>query len=62
MNFMFLKNEIKVCPKFYKKIIFSIWSLYAMICKMNDSVDFYSDYRMYLVLHFILYTKFVHFV
>ena len=24
-----------------------------MICKMNDSIGFYSEYRMYLVLYFM---------
>ena len=33
-----------------------------MICKINDSVKFYSNFRIYLVSHFILYIKFVHFV
>ena len=33
-----------------------------MVCKMNDTVEFYSDYRMYLVVNFILYIKLVHFV
>ena len=33
-----------------------------MICKIIDSVEFFSDYRMYLILNFILYIKFVHFV
>ena len=62
INFMFLENEIKGRLKFYKKIIFVIWSLYSIICKMNDSVEFYSDYPMYSVAHFILYIKLVHFV
>jgi hypothetical protein len=62
MNFMFLENKIKVCSKFYKKIIFVNWSLYATIYKIIGSVKFYTDYRMYLVFHFILYIKFIHFV
>ena len=33
-----------------------------MVCKMNDTVEFYSDYFMYLILNFILCVKFVHFV
>ena len=45
MNFMFLENEIKVCLKICKKIIFVIWSLCEMICKMYDSIKFYSDCR-----------------
>ena len=53
MNFMFLENKIKVCSKFYKKIFFVIWSLYVVIYKINDSVEFYSNFWMYLVLYFI---------
>ena len=61
-EFCVFENEIKVCSKFYKKNYFTIWSLYVTICKMYDSVEFYSDYRIYLVLYFILYLNFVHFV
>ena len=45
-----------------KKIIFVIWSLYTKICKIKDSVQFLSNYWMYLILHFILYINPVHFV
>ena len=62
MNFIFLENEIKVCSKFYKKNIFTIWSLCVTIYKINDSVKIFSDYRMYLIYNFILYIKFDHFV
>jgi hypothetical protein len=62
MNFMFLENKIKVRSKIYKKIILVIWGIYAMIYKIHESVEFYSDYRMYLVVHFILYIKLVHFL
>ena len=57
MNFIFLENEVKVCSKFYKKIIFVNRGLYAMVCKIDGPVEFYSDYRIYLVLHFILYIE-----
>jgi hypothetical protein len=62
MNFMFLKNEIKVCLKICKKNIFVIRSLYVMVCKMNDPVKILMDFKFYLVVNFILYIKFVHFV
>ena len=39
MNFMILKNEIKVCLKFYKKkIIFVICGFYTEICNIINSV------------------------
>jgi hypothetical protein len=37
-----------------QKIIFVIWSLYSMICKITNSVFFYFDVRLYLVVYFIL--------
>ena len=43
-KFYVFENEIKVCLKFYLKIIFTIWSLYAMICIMVDSVGFFWIY------------------
>ena len=52
MNFMFFKNEIKVFLKFYKKIIFLIWSLYTMKCKINDSVEIYSNYLILFICNF----------
>jgi hypothetical protein len=52
----------KVQLKIYKKNIFVIWSLYLKICEMNNSVKFYSEFRLYLVMYFILWIKLVHFI
>jgi hypothetical protein len=58
---MFLENKIKICLKFAKKIIFTIWSLYVMICKTHDPVEINSNYQMYLVVYFIIFIKLDHF-
>ena len=53
--FYVLENEMKVCSKFCKKIIIIIWSLYVTISKINENFEFYSDFRLYLVLNFFIH-------
>ena len=48
--------------KILKKIVFVIWSLYVAICKVIDSAEFFLDFWLYLVFHFILYIKLIHFI
>ena len=53
-KFYVFGNETKVQLKIYKKNIFVNQSLYSKIYEINDTEEFYSGVRLYLIEYFIL--------